>query len=270
LLALLALFAAVPAFAAGDIYKWTDAQGHTVISDLAPVDPGKVSGLTLLVPASKRAAQAPGTVAVSADSRREQELEARVEELEREMQEQQTRVQSGDADAYYPPPPAPPASAFGTDDHYGDDQAYFPAAYPAYFYASPAYSVVAVRTKTERHRRVPTSKPGFPPRPRGERPAVITTPFAPQFLGPTPQFIGPTPNFIGPTPKFTGPTPQFTGPTPQFVSSASHPVGGHAPRFVAPPILRTPRFMNGQPRFANPVPQVHAPPPANAPQRPRR
>ena len=113
-LALLPVLAAAlaPASANADLYQWTDEQGRTVISDMLPVDPGKVSGMKLLARTGKRAAQTPAANPISTVSRKERELEARIAELERQLQEQQSAPQPqsvppvADSGGGYPVPAA--------------------------------------------------------------------------------------------------------------------------------------------------------------------
>jgi hypothetical protein len=204
-LAMLALAAAVfaPASAQGDIYKWVDEQGITVISDRAPADPAKVSGMRLLSKAPQSAARVPVSAPDPAPSAKEQELEARIEDLERQLQEQQSTPppapQVSDDGGYYPAPPAPEPDSYG-----GYASGYSAVYYPVPYYAAPpVYSVIVVPARPAVHRRTPARRPAFAPQPR--------------FVS-RPQFTGPPPQFAGPTPRFTGPTPRFTGPAPQFVS----------------------------------------------------
>ncbi len=197
-LAVLALAAAMfaPAGARGDIYKWVDEQGITVISDRAPADPGKVSAMKLLSKAPQSAARVPVSAPAPAQNAKEQELEARIEDLERQLQEQQTAPppapQVRDDGGYYPAPPAPEPDSYGS---YASG--YNPVYYPIPYYAAPpVYSVIVVPARPAVHRRAPAHRPAFAPQPR---------------------FVS-RPQFTGPTPQFTGPTPRFTGPAPQFVN----------------------------------------------------
>lgn len=256
-LALLALLAAVPAPAAADIYKWIDEQGGTVISDVPPMEPARVSGLKLLA-AGRRTAQARSgpeedeaeAAAVpdaresdasprareAVTSRRQQELEAKIEELERRLQAQQSAPQqtpapADGAGAYYPAPPAPAAEAV----QYGGPVAIYSQSYYSSYYLPqpvPAYTVVISRPRRFPHASAPPRRPAS----------------APQRQLP---LVGRTPGFVGPTPQFVGRTPQFVPQSPQ-------------------PLQRRPQFMNAQPRFANPVPHLHHPPTAVPRQRARR
>ena len=204
-LALLPVLAAVlaPASARADLYQWTDEQGGTVISDMPPVDPGKVSGMKLLARTGKRAAPNSAPDAQTAVNRKEQELEARIEDLERQLREQQSAPQPAsvppvaDSSGNFPAPPAPDADSYG-----GNTVAYKQVYYPVPYYVSPpAVSVVVVPAKPLVHRRQSIRRP-----PNTPQPLMVSRP----------QFTGPTPQFTGPTPRFTGPTPQFVGPALQL------------------------------------------------------
>lgn len=195
LFALLSLIAAAlaPASARADLYQWTDEEGRTVISDMLPVDPGKVRGMKLLARTSKAAAPALATTSPPAADAKQRELEARIAELERQLQEQQSAppppAQASDGGGYYPAPPAPEPSNYVTE--------YQPVYYPVPYYVSPpAYSVIVAPARPRLHRPHPAHRPAFAP-----RPALVSRP----------QFTGPTPQFTGPTPRFTGPAPQFAG-----------------------------------------------------------
>lgn len=200
LLALLPLIAAalVPASARADLYQWTDEEGRTVISDMLPVDPGKVSGMKLLARASKAVAAQPATISPPAADAKQQELEARVAELERQLQEQQSAppppAQASDGGGYYPAPPAPEPSNYVTE--------YKTVYYPVPYYVSPpVYSVIVAPARPALYRPHPAHRPASAPRP------VFVS--RPQFTGPTPQFTGPTPQFTGPTPRFVDPALQI-------------------------------------------------------------
>ena len=194
LFALLSLIAAALASAGAraDLYQWTDEEGRTVISDMLPVDPGKVSGVKLLARTSKAALAQPATMSPPAVDAKQHELEARIAELERQLQEQQSApppVQASDGGGYYPAPPAPEPSNYVTE--------YKTVYYPVPYYVSPpAYSVIVAPAGPRLHRPHPAHRPAFAP-----RPALVSRP----------QFTGPTPQFTGPTPRFTGPAPQFAG-----------------------------------------------------------
>ena len=188
MLALLPLLAAVlaPASARADLYQWTDEEGRTVISDMLPVDPGKVSGVKLLARASKAAAARPATLSPPAADAKQQALEARIAELERQLQERQSAspppVQASDGEGYCPAPPAPEPGNYVTE--------YKTVYYPVPYYVSPpAYSVIVVPARPSLHRPHPAHRPASAP-----RPAFVSRP---QFTGPTPRFTGPTPQFVG-------------------------------------------------------------------------
>jgi len=118
------LLALVIAPACADIYRWTDENGRTVISDLPPPEPNKAKNFKTVLkesaPAAPVAAPARGPTLV------EQELRLRLERLERELQARQYVVQA--------PPPPPPSDV------------YYRSAYPNYYYPvrSPSYVVYPI------------------------------------------------------------------------------------------------------------------------------
>lgn len=201
-----------PAIARGDIYKWTDERGITVISNVQPANTAKASGMELLAVEAKPAAPAPGAASRAGPTRTEQALQARVENLERQLQAQQSALQAqgvpqpGYAADYYPAtlPPPPDANYYGSYDpnyYSGYDPFYSSGYYP---YALPlAYSYIAVPARHGPHR------PGFVNRPHAaNRPPGIT---------------GRPPVFTGRPPVFTARPPVFTTRAPAF---ASHAVSG--------------------------------------------
>ena len=112
-----------PATVRGDIYKWTDERGITVISNVQPAGTAKASGMELLAVEAKPAA--PGAASKAAPTRTEQALQARIENLERQLQAQQSQgvPQPNYAEDYNPAPvsPAPDPSYYGSydPDNYG-------------------------------------------------------------------------------------------------------------------------------------------------------
>ncbi len=213
LLALLPVLAALfaPATAQADIYSWTDEQGRLVISDVRPVDPGKVSGMKLLAVTTKQAAQAPAAGSESTTGRKQRELEARIEQLERELQEQQSpqqpeaEPQAGDTADHYPappPPPPPPEPSYFSSDGPANYPAYYPNYYPL---SPPSYTVIVVPAKPVGRRPRSRPRPGFVP-----RPAIVSRPVAasgPVFVSRPPQFAGRTPQFVARPPMFVGRPP---------------------------------------------------------------
>ncbi len=136
-----AVFALPPA-ARADIYKWTDAEGRTVVSNLPPDAASRARNVEVLAKdvqaAVKLSAPAKSTPARTAT---EQALLDRIDALERELQAQR----------YQPPPPAPvaytsyysPPPAPAPMPYYGS---YYPA--PSYYYpAVPYYSAVIYPTR---------------------------------------------------------------------------------------------------------------------------
>jgi hypothetical protein len=121
-----------PASAWADIYKWIDEQGNTVISNIRPANPQKLTNFELMEKESKPAA-----------TRMEQALLDRIDSLERRLQTQPysppvpAGAPSNYHGGYYPiqaPPPPPPPSNYS----------YSPSYYPSYPYDLwvPSYSFV--------------------------------------------------------------------------------------------------------------------------------
>jgi hypothetical protein len=134
----------VPGAVRSDIYKWTDEQGGTVISNILPENPDKAKNVERVVKESKPAVQASRPAATPT----EQMLLDRIDNLERRLQAR-TYVPPAPQSAapaeyypdsgyyYYPPAPPPPPA------HYAN---YAPVYYarPAYAYPlAPAYSYIA-------------------------------------------------------------------------------------------------------------------------------
>lgn len=196
-LALLPILAALlaPAIARGDIYTWTDEQGRVVVSDVQPADPGKASDLKLLAAASGPAAKSPAAGSEPAAGRKEQELQARIEELERQLEEEQSAQQrqavpqASDAGSYYPAPP-PEAG------YYSSSPGNYTAHYVSYYYPSPpAYTVIVVPAKPLVRRPASAPRPVFAPRPVNvNRPVFASR--QPQFVSRTPQFVSRRPEFV--------------------------------------------------------------------------
>jgi Domain of unknown function (DUF4124) len=118
----------VPTVTAADIYKWVDERGSTVISNIRPANPQKLSNFELLERETKPAA-----------TRTEQALLDRIDSLERRLQSQSYPPQVAGAPpsnycaGYYPmEPPAPPAPPAYSG--------YPPGYYPGYAYDSWAPS----------------------------------------------------------------------------------------------------------------------------------
>jgi len=198
----------LPAVALGDIYKWTDERGITVISNVQPASTAKVSGMELLAVEVRAAAPAPGVPSPAAPTRTEQALQARVENLERQLQVQQAQgvPQPNYAEDYYPAPlpPPPDPNYYGSYDpnYYGSYDPFYSSGY--YPYAVPiAYSYIAAPARHGLHR------PGFVNRPHAEKRA--------------PGFTGRPPVFTGRPPVFTARPPVFTTRSTAF---ASQPVSG--------------------------------------------
>lgn len=126
----------IPATARADMYKWTDAEGRTFFSNVAPAPSDKAKNVQLLVKENAPSATAPAQGHAATPT--EQALLGRIESLERQL-----RMQSSPAPmappatpygTYYAPPP-PPASA----GYYAEDYNY-PPYYPNYYYPAPYYA----------------------------------------------------------------------------------------------------------------------------------
>lgn len=209
--ALLWIFLAIlgPANAWGDIYKWTDDRGNTVISNVQPVNPNRVSEVELLVKATNPDAQSPAAPSQAGASRTEQELKARVENLERQLQAQQYAPQPQEipqsaysGDYYQAPIPPPPETGY----YGGYDSGYYPGNYyplpPSYFFA-----VVPARTFVRR--------PVFI-----QRPVFVSRP--PVFVGRPPVFVGRPPVFVGRPPVFVSQPASGISHRASFAGGAMH------------------------------------------------
>lgn len=178
-----------PATVWGDIYKWTDERGNTVISNVQPVKSSRVSDVELLVTAAKPATQSPVAPSQQAATRTEQALEARIENLERQLQAQQYAQQpqvvpqSSYSGGYYstPAPPPPEPSYYS-----GYDPGYNPGYYNPW---PPSYSFIVAPARTF-----------------ARRPAFVNRPV---FVGRPPVFVGRPPVFVGRPPVFVGRPPAF-------------------------------------------------------------
>jgi hypothetical protein len=120
LCSLLAFLLLVPAAASAKIYKWTDEKGTTVFSNTPPGAERKVKDVEVVVEDEKVPTLTAQQIAYAEALRREQQLEERIHNLERQVQTQQQYQPQ-----YQPPmPPSPP-------DYYGDSS-YYPSYYPGY------------------------------------------------------------------------------------------------------------------------------------------
>ena len=184
---------------ADDIYKWTDEQGNTVISNVQPANPRRVSGMELLAGAIKPAPQATAAGSQQGGTRTEQALQARIENLERQIfarqYDQPPQGISGQdyAEGYYPPDRL--TSDPGYDSGY--DAGYYPAYYPNYFYPwPPSYSFVAVAGRPFARRPVAARRPGFVSRPVSATRSGVFVARPPVFLARPPTFVGRSPVFV--------------------------------------------------------------------------
>lgn len=135
----------IPATACADIYRWTDERGQVNISNVPPPEAGKAKDVELVLKEPKLTAS-------------EHALLARIQSLERQVQEQRYAPQSPlvpppmPNGGYYPSSPPPPPDYYdsgyrgyvsGYDSgYYGS---YYPSSYPIYY--SPSYSYAVYRAR---------------------------------------------------------------------------------------------------------------------------
>jgi hypothetical protein len=166
--ALLTVSLSIPVAAWADIYKWTDANGGIVFSDVLPPQSEKVKNFEVV---SKLAR--PGTSA-QAVAPKEQALLSRIENLERELQARQYAPPPPDAapppeyGGYSPPAsqPPPPATSYYDSGYYGG---YYPSYYPSYgysivtpySYAIPARSYISRPAFAVGRPAISVSRPAF-------------------------------------------------------------------------------------------------------------
>ncbi len=113
LCSLLAFLLLVPTAASAKIYKWTDEKGTTVFSNTPPGVEREAKDVEVVVEDEKAPTLTAQQAAYAEAQRREQQLEERIYNLERQVQTQQQQYQP----QYQPltPPPSP--------DYYGGDSA---------------------------------------------------------------------------------------------------------------------------------------------------
>jgi hypothetical protein len=132
-----------------DIYRWTDKDGNVNFSDVAPTKEQHARDV-VVVTRSKPASQQAGPS--------QQELLARVQNLEQQLQAQQyaAATQAPPPVAYYPAPTPlpqpvyqPPVQpmAYYDNSAYDDGSAYTPYAYPV----APVYVITTLRGRGMRH-----------------------------------------------------------------------------------------------------------------------
>lgn len=170
-----------PATVRGDIYKWTDERGNTVISNVQPGKTSKVSDMELLAAETRSATPSPSPPSPPAAARTEQALEARIENLERQLHAQQPQAvpQPAYSAGNYPMPVPAPQPEPGY--YSGYNAGYYPAYYPGYYAPwPPSYPVIVMPARKGVHR------PGFVSRPA--------------FVGRPPVFVGRPPVFVGQSP----------------------------------------------------------------------
>lgn len=146
--ALVALLA--PATVWGDIYKWIDERGNTVLSNVKPVDPDAVRNFQLAAKETRTAAQAPAPAQQARPAEvvkpTEQLLLEKIESLERQVQAQQYAAQAQAVPQvinYYNTTPAPPPPPSYYDAGFPPGYYYPPP--PSYSYIVPAIPIVFPR-----------------------------------------------------------------------------------------------------------------------------
>ena len=183
--------------------------------------------MKLLATAGKPAARSAAMPPEPTVNSKERELEARIAELERRLQEQQAAqpAQASDLPGNYPesPPQLLQAGSYGSQT-----AEYNSGYYPSPYYAPPlAYSFVVVQARPLARGPHPPAHAGQPQFARHTRRSAAQTQ---GFVGATPQFVGPTPRFVGPTPQFVGPTPQFISRSAPAQSAPARPATHHGAR----------------------------------------
>lgn len=146
----------VPATARGDIFKWTDEQGRTHLSNVPPPESPKVENLELVLKEAR-----PTSVPQHVATPTEQALLARIEALERQLQARQYAPPAAAVPAptpygsYYPltpPPPPPPSIYYGSgyaSSYPGYYASSYPSYYPTYYYpVARSYSYVIYPART--------------------------------------------------------------------------------------------------------------------------
>jgi len=151
--------------ALGDIYKWTDAQGNTNFSNLPPSKSERAANVAVVAKES-----GPVRIGERTANPTEQELLARIRNLEGQLQSRQTPAPTPQTAPQAAPPPVPYAGNYpvtpapAPQNYYdnGYDSGYYPAYYPTYYYpVLPLYAYAAFP------RRGFVARPGFNPGFRG-------------------------------------------------------------------------------------------------------
>jgi hypothetical protein len=113
-----------------DIYRWTDENGSTVLSDVPPPEPKKAKNFKTVLKGTAPAA--PVAAPASGPTLAEQELRLRLERLERELQARQYVM--------VPAPPPPPVDIYYRSAY---PNYYYPVRGPSYFVYPPASHATA-------------------------------------------------------------------------------------------------------------------------------
>jgi hypothetical protein len=133
----------LPGTALADIYKWADARGVIVLSNVPPDDPRQVTNLEVMAKETQRTYRTPAVAPRHEATPGEQMILDRLESLERQVREQQQMATPAPAPpsalpaysgAYYATPALPPPS-------YATYPPYYDGYSPYYGYAVPNLSV---------------------------------------------------------------------------------------------------------------------------------
>ena len=127
----LAFLLLAPTAASAKIYKWTDEKGTTVFSNTPPAVERKAKDVEVIMEDEKAPTLTAQQIAYAEALRREQQLEERIHNLERQVQTQQQYQPQYQPTQYPLPPPSP--------DYYGGSP-YYPGYYPGYL---PSYVVLS-------------------------------------------------------------------------------------------------------------------------------
>jgi Domain of unknown function (DUF4124) len=134
-----------------DIYRWTDKDGNVNYSDVAPPKEQHIKDVVVVTRTSRQPAQPAAPT--------QQELLARIQSLEQQMQAQQNGAPSPFYPAYYAPPApspppyyqSPPVQHVTYYDGGYDSGAYDNTYYPPYMYSvMPVYVISSVRAHARR------------------------------------------------------------------------------------------------------------------------
>ncbi len=103
----LAFLLLAPTAASAKIYKWTDEKGTTVFSNTPPAVERKAKDVEVIMEDEKAPTLTAQQIAYAEALRREQQLEERIHNLERQVQTQQQYQPQYQPTQYPLPPPSP-------------------------------------------------------------------------------------------------------------------------------------------------------------------